>query len=248
MHGFAGFGAREITPLTFIVQGYILKTGAMDVFEHMALDEIMGLNPMDGFTVRFYNWKGGGVTFGYAQNWNEVKRQIPAPQHSFAARRPTGGGVVYHGADLTFSCVFKSPVKFSATDIYGKLHTAVNSGLAQRGINAGLCGKEGSDYKPSVNNTASACFTNPVNSDIMQNGSKILGGALRRFGNSVLYQGSLLFDGVRNRAGEFELCILKSLASLQGIKWKNIDVNILMPEVNKLAAEKYRAQEYLEKF
>ena len=57
-------------------------------------------------------------------------------------------------------------------------------------------------YRPSHAHNASACFQNPVENDVLAaDGAKVLGGALRRFGTTVLYQGSLqLKDARKNPA------------------------------------------------
>lgn len=181
----------------------LLNTPPLNVYEHMALDEqIVHLRPQ-AVTLRFYNWTDGpAVTFGYAQFISEVRQTLTAQNFlGKYTRRPTGGGVVFHTDDLTFSLVFASLER--PTEIYKKLHGFVWQELARAGV-AGrvLTGKlPAAAYAPSVNREASACFIRPVENDLLAaDGQKMLGGAIRRFGETVLYQGSLQLPGARTNA------------------------------------------------
>ena len=160
----------------------------------MAFDEVLVRTRPHEITLRFYPWTNeDAVTFGYAQFVREVRRMLA--ERKFAgpyARRPTGGGIVFHEGDLTFSLVFPSASR--PADIYKNFHAQVHQQLLRLGEKGQLFDKTlpASAYAPSVDHMASACFSNPVQNDLLaENGHKILGGALRRFGNTVLYQGSL---------------------------------------------------------
>ncbi len=178
----------------------LLITPPLNVYEHMALDEqIVHLRPQ-AVTLRFYNWTPGpAVTFGYAQFANEVKQTLGAAHFAGEyTRRPTGGGVVFHADDLTFSLVFSAQER--PTEIYKKLHGFIFEALARAGVKGRVLTDKlpAAAYAPSVNHEASACFIRPVENDVLQeDGQKILGGAIRRFDTTVLYQGSLQLPGAR---------------------------------------------------
>lgn len=235
------------------MEGLIIETPALDVYEHMALDEEMALNPPGAFAVRFYNWKGGGATFGYAQNSGDVLRGLPPDRKDAPlARRPTGGGVVFHYSDLTFSCVYPNRELVRPAAVYAKFHGAIEAGLRERAIACGLCRETGpAGYAPSDGNgLASLCFKNPVPLDVVDaEGRKILGGAVRRFDGSVLYQGSLQAAGVREREPEFRLLILRSLAGEWSLKWSALKLSApALERARRLADAKYRTREWLERF
>ena len=178
----------------------LLNTLPLNVFEHMALDEHLVRVRPQAVTLRFYNWTPGpAVTFGYAQFISEVRRALDSAHFAGPyARRPTGGGVVFHADDLTFSLVFPSNAR--PTEIYQKLHGAILAQLTQAGMSARALAEKlpAAAYVPSVNQQASACFVRPVENDLLtEDGQKILGGAIRRFGTTVLYQGSLQRPGAR---------------------------------------------------
>lgn len=175
----------------------ILLTPALDVFEHMALDETLAHDAPEEPVLRFYHWMAGpAVTFGYGQFYDFVRRGAPAASGPLC-RRPTGGGMVFHGADLTFSLVFQTDL--SPKEIYARLHEAVRLALERENA---VCayGQEpvGAEaYAPQQNGAASACFVRPVENDLLAAGKKILGGAIRRFGKTALYQGSLQYGSAR---------------------------------------------------
>lgn len=178
----------------------LLHTPALNVYEHMALDEQWVIRYPQEIMLRFYNWTSApAVTFGYAQFVSEVRRTLSA--QSFAGdytRRPTGGGVVFHTDDLTFSLVFSFPGR--PAEIYRQLHTAIWAQLDRAGVGGRVVDTvlPAAAYAPSSNHQASACFIRPVENDLLAaDGRKMLGGAIRRFGTTVLYQGSLQQPGAR---------------------------------------------------
>lgn len=172
----------------------------LDVYGQMALDEI--LSKKEGTYARFFNWAGEGsaATFGYAQPAVFVKAQLAAEGIIEYTRRLTGGGIVLHRSDLTFSLAFKQSA-LSAAAIYTALHECIKGEFAANGIVLGSYADK-SDYRPAAFGAASSCFENPVSDDLLDGtGSKILGGAIRRFGDRILYQGSLQLEGSRSSEG-----------------------------------------------
>jgi lipoate-protein ligase A len=227
--------------------GLLLSTPPLDVFGQMALDEALAKSKPDAFCLRFFRWKGGGATFGYAQRIREVQRALPAGIAESYTRRPTGGGIVPHLDDLTFSCVFPEGGGFRPMVIYRRLHSAILAGLRETGLDAQLCATGGSPA-PNGPEGASQCFVKPVALDILVPEGKILGGAIRRYAHAVLYQGSLQLPGVRSRANEFETMIAERLAMEWGLcwTWRELDAQV-QGEASALE-EKYRSPEWIRKF
>ena len=71
----------------------------------MALDEALleAVSRLGRPVLRFYGWREPAATFGYFQKYAEVAR---ATRLRPLLRRPTGGGIVPHDADWTYSLVF----------------------------------------------------------------------------------------------------------------------------------------------
>ena len=229
----------------------LLSAPALNVFEQMALDEcIVRARPRET-TLRFYRWTDGpAVTFGYAQFVSEVRRAVQAaPDAGPLARRPTGGGVVFHRDDLTFSLVFVSPDRPS--EIYRRLHACIHEQLARLGASNRVFAQKlpSSAYAPSQHHAASACFRNPVENDLLaSDGAKVLGGAIRRFGQTVLYQGSLQWPGARgNPAYKKALIDAIRLYGAVDLKPARVDETLLQT-ARRLAQTQYSQAAWTEKF
>lgn len=162
----------------------LLPERAFDAPMQMALDEVL-LRTVVQPTLRIYRWTASCVTFGYFQKIAEVRA---AHRNLVLVRRRTGGGIVEHGDDLTFSLIIPgvcdaaslSPVMF-----YKKLHQALADFLTH-------CGKKGIHLAREEELLAGpSCFSAPARDDLLCEGKKILGGAQCRSGGNLLYQGSL---------------------------------------------------------
>jgi lipoate-protein ligase A len=165
----------------------MLPTFQEDSFEgplQMALDEVL-LREASKPMLRIYHWKSPWVTFGYFQRIEEVLASFPGIP---AVRRWTGGGMVSHGEDLTFSLMIpagetmatEAPASFYK-ELHGKLATWIRSQLP---VSVDLAG--GAEVK-----SGASCFHSPANDDLLIGSKKVLGGALRRSKGGLLYQGSL---------------------------------------------------------
>lgn len=225
------------------MNGFLLESAALDVFGQMALDEAMAQSRPEAFCLRFFRWEGIGATFGYAQRMAEVERVLPPGVGTNFTRRPTGGGVVPHVSDLTFSCVFPAGGELRPGEIYRRLHTAIRTGLRGAGLAARLCATAAPPVPGAPR--GGLCFIQPVVLDIMTEAGKVLGGAIRRYGDTVLYQGSLQLPDARVRAEEYEFVIQQRLAAEWGLEWEARE-----PEAGVLAAAKaleakYRSVEWV---
>jgi len=159
----------------------------------MALDEVL-LRQVSVPTLRIYKWKSPWVTFGYFQEIKEVQRSFPSQP---VVRRWTGGGMVSHSheeeEELTFSLMIPAGEKIateSPASFYKQLHGKSAGWIrSQLPLSVNLAGSE--DVKPG-----SSCFQAPANDDLLIQGRKVLGGALRRSGGGLLYQGSLKISDI----------------------------------------------------
>lgn len=229
----------------------LLTTPALNVFEHMALDEVLVRARASANTLRFYRWaEGPAVTFGYAQFISEVRRAVQTQQFKGAiCRRPTGGGLVYHIGDLTFSLIFSSQDR--PAEIYKKLHGSIQAALALSGLAARAFAQKltAVAYAPSQNHNASSCFVNPVENDLLlENGQKMLGGAIRRFGTTVLYQGSLQMPGARENK-KYKQAVVNGVRSFLGTDLQiQAAQEIWLQEARQLASAQYQTPAWTEKF
>jgi lipoyl(octanoyl) transferase len=228
------------------MEGVLVDSVALDVFGQMAVDEALAKSRPNAFCLRFFRWQGNGATFGYAQRIREVEPALPPDIGDSYTRRPTGGGLVPHLDDLTFSCIFPDGGMLRPMEIYRRLHSAILTGLREAGLDARLC-VQGGSTTPNEPGEASRCFEKPVALDILSGKDKILGGAIRRYGAIVLYQGSLRLPGARNQAGALETMILRSLATEWGLRWIGREPDALVKAEATALEEKYRSPEWIRK-
>lgn len=152
--------------------------------EQMALDESL-IESAERPLLRLYRWSGQAVSFGYSQSLATVRerfRSIPC------VRRWTGGGIVEHGSDWTFSLIvpFDEPLaKTRPEDSYRLIHAYVATALNELGCPARLAeSDEGA--------RGTACFSSPVLHDVIgPDRQKLCGGAQRRTRKGLLHQGSI---------------------------------------------------------
>jgi lipoate-protein ligase A len=225
------------------VNGLLLESEPLDVFGQMALDEALAKSKPAGFRLRFYRWAGAGATFGYAQRVREVEAVLPGGLGGNYTRRPTGGGVVPHLEDLTFACVFPAAGELRPGQIYRRLHTAILEGLRGLGLAARLC----TTHSPPAPGgpRGGQCFVEPVEQDILTEAGKVLGGAIRRYGETVLYQGSLQLAAARARAEEFEEALAGALGGEWGVAWARGGVPAAVRAAAAGLEGKYRSAEWV---
>ena len=155
------------------------RSGALN----MAVDETL-LETASAPTLRFYRWRGSALSFGYFGAYADVADQRAGRE---IVRRWTGGGIVPHGDDLTYSVIIPAAHPFftrSSLAIYSDLHDAIRGALQANGIEAVLA----NSVSPRVSED---CFANAVRADVILQGRKIAGAAHRRSRAGLLHQGSI---------------------------------------------------------
>ena len=228
--------------------GLIIETQPLNAYEQMAADEVLCDALLSPYTLRFYNWSGPGVTFGYSQRIAAVRSGLGAERAANPlVRRPTGGGIVFHESDLTFSFVFRQPgAYFEPAKTYARLHRAITGAYAVAGVSFELLNEKNPDYR--TNDPVMACFTRPVDLDILYNGKKVLGGALRKFGDNMLYQASFQAPDARSNSGFHRNVIVQALAAEYGLTWRSAGFTERETgKLSSLAAAKYGAKEWNER-
>jgi lipoate-protein ligase A len=175
---------------------------------NMAIDEAL----LSGATVpaiRFYRWQFPALSFGYFGRFADVASYQGERD---LVRRWTGGGIVFHGDDLTYSIVIPAidaTFAESSMSIYETIHRGLVDALSetgQRAVVAGV-GDPGSSSvtmatRTGISDAGYSCFANPVRADVMINGRKIAGAAQRRTRRGLLQQGSIQRVDVGNGLAE----------------------------------------------
>ncbi len=145
---------------------------------------------------RHFDWKRPCVTFGYGQQFDWVCGEI-GRKESDLCRRPTGGGIVVHGEDWTYSLVIPPShhvCKGSAADVYLHVHEALAVAFAECGIKTVLlpCADTGASPAPRKV-IPGQCFLEPVARDLVlpKGGPKVAGAAMKKTRTGILLQGTI---------------------------------------------------------
>ncbi len=147
-------------------------------------------------TIRFYSWEQPAYSIGYFQNIKDIKKRFDLERAEIpVVRRITGGGLVPHGIDITFSITAKSDYPFfkgEVKDSYLKVNEAVRTGL--QAILPKIDYANCKDIPPKRAGSDRICFEAPSCYDLLLNGKKITGSSQRRKNNSILHQSSVFLD------------------------------------------------------
>ncbi len=219
---------------------FVPRTAAMN----MAIDEAL-LEFAARASIRFYRWDHPAVSFGYFGKYVAVAEHVPQRD---LVRRWTGGGIVFHGDDLTYSIIIPAAAEVfaaSSRSIYATVHDSLRNALAANGQHAELA--EGRDAAPRRPRTAqravptNACFTHPVPADVMLNGRKVAGAAQRRVRHGLLQQGCIqqveLAEDFEKRFADklSKECVAQNLS------------DPILGRASEIAAQKYGTEAWLRK-
>ena len=176
--------SRDITEPLFAALNVCNDAVPHSASMNMSIDEAL-LESASIPTIRVYRWHSPALSFGYFGKFADVA--IHAVERDLV-RRWTGGGIVFHGDDLTYSIVIPpSDPTFDESSIalYEKIHHALAdtlNGVGKRAFVTGSVDPAGIALSkhPAVNASGYNCFANPVRADVMIDGRKIAGAAQRR--------------------------------------------------------------------
>jgi lipoate-protein ligase A len=151
---------------------------------NMALDEAL-LERATGPILRVYRWAEPSVSIGYSQDLTALRGDLPGWP---IVRRWTGGGVVLHDTDSTYSLIIPSSDPWSQTrpsECYREVHHSL--ALSLRGAGHGACRLATEEDQK----TGAVCFQSPAVHDVVRLGEKVAGAGQRRSRLGLLHQGSV---------------------------------------------------------
>ena len=221
----------------------LINSGPGDAAFNMALDEALleYISQLGKPVLRFYGWTEPAATFGYFQKFSDVEgATLLRP----LIRRPTGGGIVPHNADWTYSAVFPPGHEWhslKAEQSYRRIHDWLRRAFAELKVATELA----TDKKKSL---PGQCFAGHEKFDLLWSGKKIAGAAQRRNKSGLLIQGSVQPPVVLISRGNWERAMVDAAVVQFGIHWQAgvADAGVLAV-ANRLAAEKYLQADYNQK-
>jgi len=203
----------------------------------MAADQLLLETVSDLPILRFYYWDRPSVSIGYFESLANA-RAIFNDDKLDHIRRWTGGGIVDHRIDLTYTLAIPRTHPWATlrgAESYRIIHEAVAAALNETGTNCKLISE-------NSGNGSAACFANPVAYDIVTPaGDKLAGAGQKRTRHGLLHQGSVI--GITDKSG-WQASFTRLLAE-SVIPWTP-EVSFFNA-VNELAASRYGTQEWIEK-
>jgi len=217
----------------------LLRSGLCAPAHNMACDEALleGVAQLGQPVLRFYGWTEPAATFGYFQKFAEAGRMTALRP---LIRRPTGGGLVPHDADWTYSFVIPPDdpwYALKAAESYRRMHEWIRAAFAAMNVAAEL--------SPGCRNDLPGhCFAGAEQFDVVLGERKLAGAAQRRTKNGLLIQGSIQPPAgiVRDR---FEAAMRDAAARPWRVEWRDWKPGAeLNQRARQLAQEKYSRNEF----
>ncbi len=195
--------------------------------ENMAVDEMLHICRGELPLLRIYQWRHAAVSFGYFEKLSDAMGDFPGEEIEYV-RRWTGGGIVDHRVDLTYTLSIPKghPLEQQRGNTsYAQIHKALAKAMQACGVACELT-EEDSDSEER------SCFVKPVPFDIVDpSGRKLAGAGQKRSRHGLLHQGSV--QGVEN-CEAWQLALIQSLAT----KAKEKDITGL-GDVSKVVRARY---------
>jgi lipoate-protein ligase A len=221
----------------------LLGSGPGEAAFNMALDEALleAMPRLQKPALRFYGWTEGAASFGYFQKFAEIERTTMLRP---LVRRPTGGGLVPHDTDWTYSLAFPPSHEWYATsaiESYRRVHEWIQAAFAELKIATELavcCRKS----------APGQCFVGYEKFDVLWQGKKIAGAAQRRSKQGLLIQGSVQPPPLLLERGDWEAAMRRVGTNMFGAEWLEWKLDTEpAARVDELVREKYSLRSYNEK-
>ncbi|HSX10656.1 MAG TPA: lipoate--protein ligase family protein [Chlamydiales bacterium] len=172
----------------------ILDTGVASAEENMRFDEEL-LEGLAVPTLHLYQWALPSATYGYfIKPEKHLDLGKAAGRGLDLARRPTGGGIVFHIWDVAFSFLMPSNhPAFSQNTLenYQFVNRAVLEAMRTLFVlrePVELIAQNGPNLGPDCQNF---CMAKPTQYDVVHKGMKIAGAAQRKRRQGYLHQGTI---------------------------------------------------------
>ena len=223
-----------------MISWHLLQSGPGSPALNMALDEAMleAMPRLGRPLLRFYSWTEPAASFGYFQKFAEVERLTALRP---LVRRPTGGGIVPHDVDWTYSLSFPTTASWyslAAIESYRRVHQWLQAAFAKFNLATELapCARKAGPGQ---------CFAGCEKFDLLCHGQKIAGAAQRRTRNGLLIQGSVQPPSRSPARADWQKAMCEVGGAGQGVAWTEFVPDALLNERTvMLAREKYSQPAY----
>lgn len=170
----------------------IIERKAALAIENMDFDENF-LEELKRPSLHFYKWKKKAVTYGYFINIEEFIDINKAKEEKMdIAKRPTGGGIIFHIWDFAFSFFMPQDHKFFFENplknyffVHGIILSALKNSFHMEEKDFSFENNKDFYKKPQF------CMGKSSKYDLLFKNKKIAGGAQRKKKRGYLHQGSI---------------------------------------------------------
>ena len=180
----------------------ILDSGREAAERNMEIDQqlLLTLDQHTNPILRFYDWVQPSATFGYFSSPESLVNMQAAANYGLQlAKRPTGGGLLFHEFDFTFSFLLPAihPLfSLNTLDNYRLVNQIVANAIQQylhieKPPELLCCQSRSSDSMSQDKELRNFCMALPTVYDVISNGRKLAGAAQRRTKLGFLHQGSI---------------------------------------------------------
>jgi len=177
--------------LTFRVERLkVIEFAAHPATYNMDLDsrllDLCEADPSAGY-LRLYAWSPPALSLGHFESIEAVDLERARRDGVDVVSRPTGGRIVLHKADLTYTIVLPRRPRATVTEVYVELSGAILAGLRALGARVELA------RGPLERSAARArpCFLSAARHEIAYAGRKLVGSAQRLGRRAVLQHGTI---------------------------------------------------------
>ncbi len=175
----------------------ILDTGCSSAEENMRLDAelLSSLAERKRPILRHYDWAGKCATYGYLTKTDHYLDLVKVEKTGLQlAKRPTGGGIVFHIWDLAFSVLVPASCPLFSENTLAN-YALVNNFVLKAAV-AFMDGRIEASMTPEDAPALDAfckrfCMAQPTKYDVVWQGRKIAGAAQRQTKHGFLHQGTI---------------------------------------------------------
>ena len=221
---------------------HLLRCGPRSAAENMAVDDILleTAGHIGVPVLRFYSWTEPAASLGYFQRYSEVARLTSLRP---LVRRPTGGGLVPHDADWTYSLIFPPSAPWyslKALESYQRMHAWVQAAFERLKISTTLAAS-------SRKELPGQCFAGAEQFDVLWQNRKIAGGAQRRTRDGLLIQGSIQPPPGISRT-DWESAFCEVATKSWGIVWRSLELDSAFEQtIEQRARKKFGTAEFTQR-
>lgn len=180
-----------------------LDSGSLDGAEQMSLDAgLMDRARATGEALlRVYGWSRPTLSFGRHESVRGRFDPLVLQREDVGAvRRPTGGRVLLHHREVTYSVTAPAPEHERLTESYHRINAILVAALARLGVPASEAPASRA-RRPG----GAACFAEPSAGELVVDGRKLVGSAQVREHGALLQHGSILIDDDQPRIAELAM-------------------------------------------